>query len=649
MTETHRIRYYGPDDMTYNMHLHKSEQYVEAFDYDIENQTLLDVIEMHNVLKYLPATTIANDDEVDTFKKAAKGIIGSYVSRKELDGLSTEYEALYNHYKEDFWEIFVDYQLIKKTTVPQFQDFIERNNVYIVLLLQEKAICDKYHVPLKKILLKEPKNFELFLSKYDSDSARDYEFPHNISNDEINDWARRYCEWEDANPNYLLQLSLWSSHHQKKIDDRIILKAKRAREVQLNKYFDGKGGFSWSLEVGFVPDIPTGFRFESTNGTGFKVNFDKTWLDEERDYPTLMNNFIYHFGFFDLMGRFLLIGSQHSSESLFDIIQTKSKHGYNTSLDFKIKRIYFGLTFQAYFDYLAFESLDLEELYAFCYNELFQSAYNVKGFSCNPSPKENGFYDRCKLLIPEMDSVLKQFDFYQRYGEIDADLFEMQSKTTGYREIQSLQERKYIYLNSEDAKTISKLLFDSGSSLSSGEGSFYEQILNGATLDDFAERRIGIVLDYLENNNVIGYEAQNRIYFKDLVLIRAYRTIWESGYCSLFDFSDAFLAKVQQEVEKGNLRYGNTLFSEQESDYISYVMDDKKFSNTLAIRNKYTHGSFSKRSAHEHKGHYMELMLIMLLYTVKINGELDYQDRKKQKENIEPQVVENLHSLKEND
>ncbi len=109
------------------------------------------------------------------------------------------------------------------------------------------------------------------------------------------------------------------------------------------------------------------------------------------------------------------------------------------------------------------------------------------------------------------------------------------------------------------------------------------------------------------------------------------------------------MAKVQQEVEKGNLRYGNTLFSEQESDYISYVMDDKIFSNTLAIRNKYTHGSFSKRLAHEHKGHYMELMLIMLLYTVKINGELDYQDRKKQKENIEPQVVENLHSLKEND
>lgn len=217
----------------------------------------------------------------------------------------------------------------------------------------------------------------------------------------------------------------------------------------------------------------------------------------------------------------------------------------------------------------------------------------MKGFSCNPSPKENGFYDRCKLLIPEMDSVLKQFDFYQRYGEIDADLFEMQSKTTGYREIQSLQERKYIYLNSEDAKTISKLLFDSGSSLPEKGPFMREQILNGATLDDFAERRIGIVLDYLENNNVIGYEAEPNIFQRPCAHPGISNDL---GIRILFfiRFFGCLLAKVQQEVEKGNLRYGNTLFSEQESDYISYVMDDKKFSNTLAIRNKYTHGGSRK-------------------------------------------------------
>lgn len=641
--DTHRIKYYGPGDMTYNMYLHESEQYMEAFNYDRSTRKLIDVIEMHNVLKYLSAADIVINDKVDSFKKVAKRIIGSYVSRKDLDALSAEYEELYILYKEDFWEIFVDYQLIKKTTVPQFQDFIEKNNVFIVVLLQQKAICDKYRVPLKVLLLKEPKCFELFLSKYDSAGERDYEFPPNFSNEEINDWARRYCEWEDANPNYLLQLSLWSSHHEKKIDDRIILKAKRAREKQMNKYFDKSSGFSWGLEVEFKPDIPTGFRFEAKSETDFKVSFDKNWLIEERDYPTLLNNFTYHFGFFDLMGRFSLIGSQNATGSLSDIMQPQAKHGYRVSLDFKIKRTYFSMLYQAYFDYLAYEGYDLEEIYAFCYNELFQSEYNIQGFSSNPTPKENGFYDRCKALIPEMDSILKQFDFFQRYSEIDDDLFEMQSKTTGYREIKSLQDKKYVYFNSEDTLGLCRLLFDNQSRLSfpekkKGESSFYYYVQKGIAVADFYESQQWIISEHLKDNDIIGYDVANRIYFRDPVLIRMYKAIWESGYCSLFDFSDDFLTKVQQEVEKGNLRYGNTLFSEQESDYISFIMDDKKFSNTLAIRNKYTHGSFSKRSGHEHKGHYLELMMIMLLYTVRINGELDYQDRKKQKQNSEPQV-----------
>ena len=104
--------------------------------------------------------------------------------------------------------------------------------------------------------------------------------------------------------------------------------------------------------------------------------------------------------------------------------------------------------------------------------------------------------------------------------------------------------------------------------------------------------------------------------------------MWESGYCPLFGFSDELLQRISNEVKMGNLRYGDTLFSEQESDYISYIMDNKKFNNALAIRNKITHGSFAKKSAKEHKDYYLELLIILMLYTVRINEELDYQDRK---------------------
>ena len=98
------------------------------------------------------------------------------------------------------------------------------------------------------------------------------------------------------------------------------------------------------------------------------------------------------------------------------------------------------------------------------------------------------------------------------------------------------------------------------------------------------------------------------------------------------EFDNELLQLVDDEVEKGNLRYGDTLFSEQESDYISYIMDDKKYSNTLAIRNKITHGSLAKKSAKEHKDFYLELLMILMMYTIRINDELEYQDKKRKEE-----------------
>lgn len=135
---------------------------------------------------------------------------------------------IYNHYKEDFWEIFVDYQLIKKTTVPQFQDFIERNNVYIVLLLQEKPYATNTMCHLRKFTERAMKNFELFrASMIPTRINVIMNFPIIFRMMRLTTGREDTANGRMQTSNYLLQLSLWSSHHQKKIDDRIILKAKK--------------------------------------------------------------------------------------------------------------------------------------------------------------------------------------------------------------------------------------------------------------------------------------------------------------------------------------------------------------------------------------------------------------------------------------
>ncbi|WP_148076706.1 hypothetical protein [Aerococcus agrisoli] len=314
-------------------------------------------------------------------------------------------------------------------------------------------------------------------------------------------------------------------------------------------------------------------------------------------------------------------------KSLFDIIGFKSKYSYEESLEFSTNRTLYQLFFRTYYEHLSRAGLELEEVFASCYNELFNEEYLAEGFSYNVSPAELKFYDKCKLIIPEMDSVLKQYDFYRKFKEIDPELLEIASKNPAYDELKSLQEKKNIYFNSKKVEFISDLLFRTDFFKSLEGESLYYHVSKGITRKAFTFEMDETRLDYLEENNIISYTREKEIYFNNPKLLRIYQLIKNYGYCDIIYFTKDLMVIVDKDIEEGNLKYDNYLFSKQEIDYISYIMDKKRFGNSLDIRNKYIHGSKAKVSDEEHKENYLELMIILLLYTYKINQELDFEER----------------------
>lgn len=633
MTEEHWIKFYGAGDFMTESDLAEVRRYLAEFDHNQSEYTLNEVVQLHNIFKYLKMVDTNVDENEKAVQGTARKIIGRYFAARGLDNLNEEYALLYRPYREDFWEIFVDYQVIKQTSAVQLETFAKVNDVYIGSFLAQKAICEKYKVMLKTMLLREPRHFELFLKKFDSADKVSYEFPVGFTNAEISEWARRYCELPDANTNYLQQLALWSKQHEYKIEDKILVKAKRAYDSIISSYSVEGKGVSWGININIKPNVPEGVAFKKIKDSIIQIDYDQDWFDNERDYPTLLQNFIYVFDYLDKYGRFTFIGSPNKLDSFLDHFKTESKYAYKETLDFNVRRNLCRLSFLAYFDYLAHLGIDIEGLFSYCFNELFVDVFNIDQFFFHTSPMENSYYTRSKALLPEMDSILKQFDMYQQDGEIDLDLFELKSTSNGYRSIKSLAERKFVYLDSEEIKGITHLIFGSQTQLSFPEKkaeqkSFYKHVGDGVTLNDFTAGQQRLISETLEAKGFIGYDVANRIYFKNMLLVNVYGIIHASGYCSLLDFVDEILQLVDDEVKKGNLRYGNTLFSEQESDYISYIMDDKKYSNTLAIRNKITHGSYAKKSSKEHKNFYLELLMICMMYTIRINDELNYQDLK---------------------
>lgn len=628
-----KIKFYKEYTLNEGYYSQDIIKYIQNFD-DTNFELQLDnIIELYNVSKYLNLdTSKANDDNtITSFKQKSHQILGNYFSNISLSEIVYEYKDLYSLYLDDFWTIFVDYKLIKKTSVSEMESFIKANDVPIIYLLNKKNICDKYNSIIKVSLLNNPKYFELFITKYDSVSKVDYHLPNNISDSEINTWARRYCELETANTNYLLKLGNWSNKNEKKIDDIILVKAKKAYKDITNTMFNNKNSPFWTIEIGFKSDIKNICEISSSH----QIFFNKDWLDKEQDYPTILNNFLYFFSFFKYNNQLALLSSPYSSGNILDTFRngSKSKHGYNISADFEIKRTLYGIVFLAYFDYLSSNNIDLEQIFSYYFKEHLKAEYKNENFFFSNSSIENSYYERSKALMPEMDSILKQFDLYQKYGKVDPDLFEISSKITSYSQIKSLETKKFIYFKSNEIKNLCYLLFDKKSSLAftehkKGQTSFYDYVQSGINLTDFYKYQKIIIKDSLIDKKIIKCTLTNKINFTNDKLISLYKQIWDSGYLSILFLSNDYIQLIDSEVYTKNLKYGNTLFSEQESDYISFVMDNKKYNNGLAIRNKMTHGSFAKKNKQDHKEFYLELMMILLLYTVRINEEIDYQDQK---------------------
>ena len=73
-----------------------------------------------------------------------------------------------------------------------------------------------------------------------------------------------------------------------------------------------------------------------------------------------------------------------------------------------------------------------------------------------------------------------------------------------------------------------------------------------------------------------------------------------------------------QRTNEGELEIGSSLLSRPEQDWLSYYWDNSKFSNSLAIRNRYAHGRKYGANA---QSDYITVLMITCILVVKI-----YQD-----------------------
>lgn len=354
------------------------------------------------------------------------------------------------------------------------------------------------------------------------------------------------------------------------------------------------------------------------------IKYDTKWITENLDYPTLLNNFRYVFDQVDFCWRSNLVSLKYHMGILERSLGIKGKKEYHTGMQFQIINMTSLGQIRGYRSVLSSNGVELENVFKWFFEEYLKNEFKAEGFSFQASSPSASFVEKIKNITSEMDGALKQFRAFLEDGYVDRELFEMSSEHIVLSELHSFLQDKYAYSNSDQLQNEMFLLFSDQSHLTYTEKtkskyrSFCDLIIHEQmTLNDFAYYQIepikwlisrGTIME--DKQKVLHICKERCVILKDLYV---HEVICPHYYIT-------YRRTIDELISVGDLRYGNTLFSEPEQSYLNYMLNKKEYSNGLDLRNKYLHGSYSRDEKLQEED-YDHLLIIMALVIMKINEE----------------------------
>ena len=213
---------------------------------------------------------------------------------------------------------------------------------------------------------------------------------------------------------------------------------------------------------------------------------------------------------------------------------------------------------------------------------------------------------------------------FQKYGQINRELFEMSSGHVIFGNIKSLSENKYLYTESGDLKKEQHLLFSDQSLLNYTEKTKEKyktlpQLLHfkNLTKSDFYEYQLQDI-EWLVSRKSIIYDEEGFLKPNNerIVLLK---DLYDNEV-SCYQYNKRREKIIIELLNNKDLKVESSLFTIPEQQYLNFVLNRAEFGNGLDLRNKYVHGTYSL-NINRQEADYIELLKVMILIIIKINEE----------------------------
>jgi hypothetical protein len=632
-----RVRFYGTGDLATGIHVPRVAELVEAFDPCGAPSDTTDILELHNVQKYLEQELLPRTytDEQRDRAQAKIPQIRSAVARhfstiREAD-VSAKLAGVDYEYHTDLVDLLGRNKVFERCSGQTVIPALRATGVHLGEMLASRKLVHAYGAQIREELLASPQGAEHIVRKYMQHDARENVFlPPSFMPVDARALLLSYIDSEDANPNYVELIATSKDNVDAGLDAKVKLHAKRRHAEMIAKLFEKTSGLrtGYEVQVSATQSEPVKFEMDRSDGLTAKYAYSKDWLSDTLDNPSILNNFQHLFAFTDQRVILNLPSYTASLGTLEKLFGTRGKNEYRTGAAFRAADSSSLLQTQMYHEFLRSEGRELEDVVSWFFETYLLDEFGAAHFSFTPSGQGTPYLQKARHLFVEMESVANQFALFAKDGELDRELLSMGSEQVRYKEIPSLLEGKYLYpSDGEEISNILRLLFSDQSRLTyisedlRAESATRLILKNDVAYTDFLDYQRASI-DYLIAAGVL-VDAGDRVKFVSAPQLAILMSLWDKEAGSYYRLSRPERAEVDDMLDKGWVTRRSSLLTDAEGAYFNYFLNGVEFSNGPELRNKYLHGSQANTA--EEGAHYQTYIVALRLtvaLVIKMNDDL---------------------------
>ena len=358
------IKLLESNDMVFGHYVEESMKYIDLFDSSKKFNDVNEVIEAYNVYQLLSHKHLKEEfvKAYATKIKVLMPIVAKFFKSISDDYFLKIYDEVAIGYVDEFWLLFDKFKVYEQVNEEKFAECINNPNTTIHYILKQKRIVEHYDDVLADCLRNSDQTAEIIIHNHmekQGDKDKCY-LPNSLKPSEYEGILREYVHSFHPGLGSLRVIEMFQSTSECPVSDKLRLEARKRQKEMLtdgsvtvfNSHMEIGVSFRDVAELVTVEDTPEGHLFI----------YDRQWLKQNLDYPTLLNNFIYMFGFVDMEFR-SVFPSISSKLGVFErVMGVKGIKEYQTGSSFTFYNMKTSADMHGYIEELERNNIRFEDI-----------------------------------------------------------------------------------------------------------------------------------------------------------------------------------------------------------------------------------------------------------------------------------------------